>query len=59
MTAKADRDLPGRVADGWVSAFPFAVTLLVVWILGLRGSDVLAAEMAVLFWTTSNRKGWL
>jgi hypothetical protein len=54
-----DRDLTGRVADGWVSASPFALVLLVVFAFGLRGSDILLAEMAVLFWTTSDRKGWL
>lgn len=59
MSARTDRDIPGRAADAWVSAGPFAGVLLVVLILGLRGSDILAAEMAVLFWTTSNRKGWL
>lgn len=52
-------DIDGRIADASVSWVPFLAVMLVVGLLQLRGSDILAAEMAVLVWTTSDRKGWL
>jgi hypothetical protein len=52
-------DIAGRMADASVSTLPFVVVFCMVVVFQLRGSDALASEMAVLFWTTRNTKGWL
>jgi len=53
------KDTAGRLADACVSAAPFAAVGLLMSFMHLTNSEWLLGQLAVFFWTTSNRKGWL